>query len=68
LKPGEISQVVEMGGSFYLLYCEAKKAASMKPLKEVHDEIEKALLQAERQEQQQEWLQKLRRKAYIKLY
>ena len=26
LKPGEISQVIELGGSYYLLYCEAKKA------------------------------------------
>jgi len=68
LKAGEVSQIVELGGNYYLLYCEAKKAANMKPLKDVHDEIEKALLQTERQQQQQEWLQKLRKKAYIKLY
>jgi parvulin-like peptidyl-prolyl isomerase len=68
LKPGEMSQVIELGGSYYLLYCEAKKASSVKPLKDVHDEIEKALLQTERQQQQQDWLQKLRRKAYIKMY
>lgn len=68
LKPGEMSQVVELGGSYYLLYCEAKKAATVKPLKDVHDEIEKALLQTERQQQQQDWLAKLRRKAYIKMY
>jgi peptidyl-prolyl cis-trans isomerase SurA len=68
LKPGEMSQVVELGGSYYLLYCEAKKAAAVKPLKDVHDEIEKALMQSERQEQQTEWLAKLRRKAYIKMY
>ena len=68
LKPGEMSQVVELGGSYYLLYCEAKKASTMKPLKDVRDEIEKALLQGERQQQQTDWLQKLRRKAYIKMY
>lgn len=68
LKPGEMSQVVELGGSYYLLYCEAKKAATVKPLKDVHDEIEKALLQADRQQQQTDWLAKLRRKAYIKMY
>ena len=68
LKPGEMSQVVELGGSYYLLYCEAKKAATVKPIKDVHDEIEKALLQTERQQQQQDWLAKLRRKAYIKMY
>jgi len=68
LKPGEVSQVVEMGGNFYLLFCEAKKPATVKPLKDVHDEIEKALLQTQRQQEQQEWLQKLRKKAFIKVY
>ena len=68
LKPGEMSQVISMGDNYYLLYCEAKKAASTKPLKDLRPEIEKALLQSERQEQQQDWLQKLRRKAYIKMY
>jgi peptidyl-prolyl cis-trans isomerase SurA len=68
LKAGEMSQVVELGGTYYLLYCEAKKAATIKPLKDVRDEIEKALTQSERQRQQQDWLQKLRRKAYIKMY
>ena len=68
LKPGQMSQVIELGGSYYLLYCEAKKASTVKPLKDVHDEIEKALMQAERQQQQTDWLAKLRRKAYIKMY
>jgi parvulin-like peptidyl-prolyl isomerase len=68
LRPGEMSKVIEMGGNYYLLYCEAKKAASTKPLKDLRPEIEKALLQSERQQQQQEWLAKLRRKAYIKMY
>ena len=68
LKPGQMSQIVELGGSYYLLYCEAKKQATVKPLKEMRPEIEKALLQTERQKQQTEWLQKLRKKAYIKLY
>jgi parvulin-like peptidyl-prolyl isomerase len=68
LKPGELSQIVELGGSYYLFLCEAKKQASMKPLKELRGEIEKTLQQTERQKQQQEWLAKLRKKAYIKLY
>jgi peptidyl-prolyl cis-trans isomerase SurA len=68
LRPGEMSPVVALGDSYYLLYCEARKAAVVRPLKEVRDEIEKALLQTERQQQQQEWLAKLRRKAYIKIY
>ncbi len=68
LKPGQMSQIVEMAGSYYLLLCEARKQATVKPLKDVRPEIEKALLQSERQKQQQDWLLKLRKKAYIKLY
>jgi len=68
LKPGQMSQIVELGGSYYLFYCEAKKAATVKPLKEMRPEIEKALLQTERQKQQQDWLGKLRKKAFIKMY
>jgi len=65
LKPGE---VVELGGSYYLFLCEARKQANVKPLREVRPEIEKVLLSTERQKQQQDWLLKLRKKAYIKLY
>jgi peptidyl-prolyl cis-trans isomerase SurA len=68
LRPGEMSPVVTLEDSYYLLFCEAKKAPVVRPLKDVRDEIEKALLQTERQQQQQDWLAKLRRKAYIKVY
>jgi peptidyl-prolyl cis-trans isomerase SurA len=68
LRPGEMSQVVTLGSSYYLLYCEARRAGNMKPLKAVHEEIEHNLLQSERQQEQQDWLQKLRRKAYIKTF
>ncbi len=68
LKVGEVSKVIELAGSYYLLYAEAKKPATVKPLKDVHDEIEKGLLQLERQKQQSDWLAKLRKKAFIKMY
>jgi peptidyl-prolyl cis-trans isomerase SurA len=68
LKTGEMSQIVELNNSYYLFLCEAKKQASMKPLNDVRPEIEKVLLQTERQKQQQDWLLKLRKKAYIKVY
>ena len=68
LKAGEVSKVIELAGSYYLLYAEAKKPATVKPLKDVHDEIEKGLTQLERQKQQSDWLAKLRKKAFIKMY
>ena len=68
LKAGEVSKVIELAGSYYLLQAEAKKPATVKPLKDVHDEIEKGLLQLERQKQQADWIAKLRKKAFIKMY
>lgn len=68
LKAGEVSKVIELGGSYYLLFAEAKKPATVKPLKDVHDEIEKTLMQVERQKLQADWIGKLRKKAFIKMY
>ncbi|HEX8313184.1 MAG TPA: peptidyl-prolyl cis-trans isomerase [Chthoniobacteraceae bacterium] len=68
LKAGEVSKIIELGNSYYLLQVEAKKNATTKPLTEVRAEIEKKLIQEERQRTMQEWTAKLRKKAYIKLY
>jgi peptidyl-prolyl cis-trans isomerase SurA len=65
LKPGQVSQVVELAGSYYLLYCEAKKAEVTKPLAEVHDDIENKLVEQEQQQAQQKWIEGLRKKAYV---
>jgi peptidyl-prolyl cis-trans isomerase SurA len=68
LKPGEVSRIVELGGNYYLLFCEAKKAQTVKPLTELRDEIEKKVIQEDRQRAQQEWVAKLRNKAFVKIY
>jgi parvulin-like peptidyl-prolyl isomerase len=68
LKAGEVSRVLDIGDTYYLLFAEAKKAGTQRPFKEVRDEIEKRLIQQERQKLRQEWLSKLRKKAFIKMY
>jgi peptidyl-prolyl cis-trans isomerase SurA len=68
MKPGQVSKVIEMAGNYYLLYVEAKKNATVKPFGEVRDDIEKKLLQVERQKLQQRWIESLRKKAYIKTF
>ena len=68
LKPGEVSPVIEYADTYYLLYVEAKKPAKITPLKDVRDDIEKRLMQQERQKLREEWLAKLRKKAFIKMY
>jgi len=65
LKTGEVSQVVELAGSYYLLYVQEKQDEVVKGLSQVHDDIENKLMEAQSQEAQQKWLAGLRKKAYI---
>jgi len=60
--------VVQIGDSFYILYCESKKESGAIPLPEVQDGIERKLEQARRQKATQRWIDSLREKAYIKIY
>ncbi|MDQ3622473.1 MAG: peptidylprolyl isomerase, partial [Verrucomicrobiota bacterium] len=68
LKPRQVSEIVDLGNSYYLLYVEARKPALTRPLKEVRPEIEKKLSQEQRQQAHLEWVAKLRKKAYIKMF
>jgi peptidyl-prolyl cis-trans isomerase SurA len=68
LLPGQTSQVVQIGDSFYILYCESKKESGVIPLPEVRAGIERKLEQAMRQKATQRWLDSLREKAFIKIY
>ena len=68
LKAGQVSKVLEVGGNYYLLYVEARKNASTKPMDGVRDEIEKQVLQEDRQAAQQKWIDGLRSKAFVKIY
>ena len=67
LKAGGISPVIRIGDSYYILFVEARKNSSVKPLGEVREEIERNLMQQERMKVQQRWLDTLRQKAYIKI-
>jgi peptidyl-prolyl cis-trans isomerase SurA len=68
LKPGQISNVVDSEGSYWLLFVEAKKPGGSKAFKDVRDDIEKKLHQVEEQKQQEKWIAGLRQKAYIKTF
>jgi peptidyl-prolyl cis-trans isomerase SurA len=68
LSPGQVSDVVRIGDSFYILYCESKKNSGVIPLQEVQDGIGKKLEQVQRQKATQRWIDTLREKAYIKIY
>ncbi len=68
LKVGLVSPVVELGNSYYLLLVEARKNGTVKPFAEVHDDIQSKLIQEQRQKKADEWIARLRKKAFIKTY
>jgi peptidyl-prolyl cis-trans isomerase SurA len=67
LRPGEVSPVIAIDNTYYILMVEAKRHATIKPIGDVREEIEKNLIQQERTKAQQRWLDTLRQKAYIKI-
>lgn len=67
MKEGEVSPVIPLDNSFYILMVEAKKSASVKPLAEMQREIEQGLIDQEKMKTQERWLKGLRDKAYIKI-
>lgn len=68
LKNKEVSPLIEQDNTFYILMAEERKNAYTKPLGEVRPELEKKLSSEERQRLQQQWIEGLRKKAYIKMY
>ncbi len=68
LPTGKVSDIIELNQTYYLMLAEKKNGGVAKPLKDLRTEIENRLLQVERQKDQQEWLQRLRKKAYVKIY
>ncbi|MDD5260438.1 MAG: peptidylprolyl isomerase [Methylacidiphilales bacterium] len=68
LHPGQNSGVIETDDGYHILLVEEVKKATVMPMSEVRDRIESTLLQQERERLQQEWLDSLRSKAFIKMF
>ena len=68
LRPGKVSNIIELGGNFYILKVEDKRGGVTRSFAEVRDEIEKKLVAEEAHAKQERWLTTLRQKAYIKMY
>jgi peptidyl-prolyl cis-trans isomerase SurA len=67
MRPGEVSPVIGIDNTYYIITVEAKRNATIKPIGDVRNEIEKNLIQQERTKAQERWLDTLRQKAYIKI-
>jgi len=68
LPVGKISNIVEVGGNYYILKVEEKRGGDTQSFAKLRPEIEKRLLQEESQRQQELWIAGLRQKAYIRTF
>lgn len=68
LKPGEISGIIETPGAFYIMQVVDRKDAHIRPLSEVRDQVERLLLAKERTRLQQQWIDKLKKKTFIRQF
>jgi peptidyl-prolyl cis-trans isomerase SurA len=68
LNAGEHSSIIETKDGFYILFVEETKKAHVLPLSEVSDQIERVLEQEERARIQRLHVEKLRRKAFVRIY
>ncbi len=68
LEPGQHTDVIPTAdGYYYIVMVEDRKKPSMTALEDVHAEIEKKIVDDELQVRQQQWLDTLRAKAFIKM-
>lgn len=68
LKAGEKSGVIETPEACYILLVEDKRNAHVKPLNDVRDEIEKTLLSQERDRLQKQWIDRLKKKTFVRYF
>lgn len=68
LQPGQNSPIITTDDGYYILMAEDVRRSTVLAMSEVRDSIESTLLQQERERLQQEWLDSLRAKAYIKMF
>jgi parvulin-like peptidyl-prolyl isomerase len=69
LQPGQHTEVIATDdGYYYVVLVEDRKKAAMTPLEDVRAEIEKKIVDDQLQIRQQQWLDTLRAKAFIKMF
>lgn len=68
LNIGEHSEPVNIGDQIFVLYAEDKRDEGLQPLNEVRDRIEEILASQLARQAQDQWIERLRREAYIRYY
>jgi parvulin-like peptidyl-prolyl isomerase len=68
LPAGKRSDPIEKAEAVYIMLVEEVRNAHVRPITEVRDEIERTLVQTERSRLQGQWLARLRKKSYVRLF
>ncbi|MCX6895659.1 MAG: peptidylprolyl isomerase [Verrucomicrobia bacterium] len=68
LKAGQRSGVIETPDSCYLMLVEETRASHVKPIGDVRDEIEKTIQAQERTKTQKEWIDRLKKKTFVRYF
>jgi parvulin-like peptidyl-prolyl isomerase len=68
LRPGQRSSLIEKDQAIYIMLVEEARPAHVRPLPEVREEIERTLQLDERTRLQQAWLDRLRRKSFVRYF
>jgi peptidyl-prolyl cis-trans isomerase SurA len=68
LEEGEFSQPIKVGEDIFILLVEEKRSAGIRPISAVRPQIERHLLSQMAKKAEENWLQRLRRNAYIRYF
>jgi peptidyl-prolyl cis-trans isomerase SurA len=69
LQPGQHTDVIATAdGFYYIVEVEDRKKSAMTPLEDVRAQIEQTVISEQSQVRQQQWLDSLRAKAFIKMF
>ncbi|MCX7826945.1 MAG: peptidyl-prolyl cis-trans isomerase [Verrucomicrobiae bacterium] len=68
LQAGQHSKVIETEDGCYIVQVDEVRPARARTLAEVRGEIEKTLAQEKRSERQRQWMERLKKKAYIRYF
>lgn len=68
LEPGQSSGVIEQGDNLFIIKVEEKREEGIQELEKVRNEIELAITQQIARQTAQRWLERIRKKAYIKYF
>ncbi len=68
LEAGQATNPILLKEGCYILYAQERKYAGIQPIDQVREQIERILISRESRRAQEQWLERLRRNSYVKLY